>query len=408
MELLNTLRIEEAQKKLEKYFIDLKLGQEEISILSAVGRIVCEDINSKVNVPEFNRSTVDGYAVISKDTFGASESLPSFFEVVGEVEMGKQTEIILKSGKSCYVPTGGMLPQNCDAVVMVEYTEVLDDNTVCVHVPVAPKENTLQMGEDIAKGQVIFKKGHKLRPQDIGVLAGMGLTKVNVYCKPKVSIISTGDEIVAPEEEAKLGQIKDMNTYSLATAAMRDGCEVVAMAVVKDNFQLLQSRLSEYIEISDFVLVSGGSSMGEKDITKDVINALGEPGVFIHGLAVKPGKPTIVGMINNKAIFGLPGQPVSALIIYQILVRNLIKHLHEEKNLKPYIVGELTVNIASAPGREHYMMMNISQENGKTIVTPVHGKSGLLSMMTKATGYIKIDTNQEGLTKGEIVKVYLF
>ncbi|SNT21178.1 molybdopterin molybdochelatase [Anaerovirgula multivorans] len=408
MELLNTLTMKEAQQKLKEYFEDIRLEQEEISILDALDRIIWQDVYSTINVPEFNRSTVDGYAVISKDTFGASESLPSFLKNVGEVEMGAPTKITLRSGECCYVPTGGMLPENCDGVVMVEYTEVLDDDTVCIQTAIAPKENILQLGEDIAEGQVVFNRGHKLRSQDIGVLAGMGLTRIKVYRKPKVSIISTGDEIVSPEEEVKPGQIKDMNTYSLATAVMKDSCEVVAMAVVKDDFGLLEDTLRNSMEVSDVILVSGGSSMGTKDVTKDVINALGEPGVFIHGLAVKPGKPTIVGKVNNKIIFGLPGQPVSALVIYQTLVRYLIKHLYGDKGLIPYITGELAVNIASAPGREHYVMVNISQENEKNVIFPVHGKSGLLTMMTKSVGYIKIDTNQEGLIKGQTVKVYLF
>lgn len=408
MELLNTLTMKEAQQNLEEYFKDIRLEEEEISILDALDRIIWQDVCSTINVPEFNRSTVDGYAVVSKDTFGASEALPSFLKNVGEVEMGTPTKIILHAGECCYVPTGGMLPENCDGVVMVEYTEVLDDDTVCIQTAIAPKENILQLGEDIAEGQVVFNRGHKLRSQDIGVLAGMGLTRIKVYRKLKVSIISTGDEIVSPEEEVKPGQIKDMNTYSLATAVMKDNCEVVAMAVVKDDFGLLEDTLRNSMEVSDVILVSGGSSMGTKDVTKDVINALGEPGVFIHGLAVKPGKPTIVGKIKNKVIFGLPGQPVSALVIYQTLVRYLIKHLYGDKGLIPYITGELAVNIASAPGREHYVMVNISQENEKNVIFPVHGKSGLLTMMTKSVGYIKIDTNQEGLIKGQTVKVYLF
>ncbi|AKL94887.1 molybdopterin biosynthesis protein [Clostridium aceticum] len=408
MELLSTLTMKEAREKIKEVFADLVLMMEEIPILEALNCIIYEDIKATINVPEFNRSTVDGYAVIAKDTYGASDALPSFLTSIGEVAMGKPTELVLQSGQCCYVPTGGMLPQNSDAVVMIEYTEVLEDNTVCVQSAVAPKENILQFGEDVSKGQVIFQKGHKLRPQDIGVLAGMGITKVNVYKKPRVSIISTGDEIVAPEEEAQLGQIKDMNTYSIATAAMKDHCEVMGMAVVKDDLEQLKEKIEEFLETSDIVLISGGSSMGTKDVTKDAINAIGDPGVFIHGLAVKPGKPTIVGKVKSKAVFGLPGQPVSALVVYQTLVTYLIKNLYGDKGPVPYITGELAVNIASAPGREHYVMVRVCEEDGKTIVSPVHGKSGMLTMMTKSMGYVKIDTNQEGLLKGENVKVYLF
>ncbi|AOY76630.1 gephyrin-like molybdotransferase Glp [Clostridium formicaceticum] len=408
MELLSTLTMKEAREKLKEVFAELALPVEEISILKALSCIVHEDIKATINVPEFNRSTVDGYAVIAKDTYGASEALPSFLKSIGEVAMGKSTELALQSGECCYVPTGGMIPKNSDGVVMIEYTEVLEDNTVCIQNAVAPKENILQFGEDISKGQVIFKKGHKLRPQDIGVLAGMGITRVKVYKKPRVSIISTGDEIVAPEEEVKLGQIKDMNTYSLATAALQDRCDVMGMAVVKDDLGALKKKIEDFLETSDIVLVSGGSSMGTKDVTKDAINAIGDPGVFIHGLAVKPGKPTIIGKVKNKAVFGLPGQPVSALVVYQTLVTYLIKNLYGDESPVPYITGELTVNIASAPGREHYVMVKISEDDKKIVVSPVHGKSGMLTMMTKSMGYVKIDTNQEGLLKGENVKVYLF
>ncbi|SDK21058.1 molybdopterin molybdotransferase MoeA [Natronincola ferrireducens] len=408
MELLNTVTMEKARNRLEEVFKDLTLAGEEIPILQALGRIVYEDIKAPINVPDFNRSTVDGYAVIAKDTFGASESLPSFLQKSGEVEMGKPTEISIQSGECCYVPTGGMLPKNSDAVVMVEYTEEMDDDTIFIQTAVAPKDNVLEVGEDITKEQVILKKGHKLRPQDIGVLAGMGFTKIKVFRKLKISILSTGDEIVSPEEETKPGQIKDMNTYSLATAAIQSGCEVVALDVVKDDLQVLEDQLKAFLEISDIILVSGGSSMGTKDVTKDAINAIGEPGVFIHGIAVKPGKPTIVGKINNKAVFGLPGQPVSALVVYQILVNHLVKVLYSDESSIPYLLGELTVNIASAPGREHYVMVKIAQEKQKTKVYPIHGKSGMLTMMTNSIGYVKIDTNQEGLTKGQEVEVYLF
>lgn len=408
MELLNTVTMQEAHQKLEDICKVLNLSDEKISVLTALDRILYEDIKAPINVPEFNRSTVDGYAVIAKDTFGASDSLPSFLESIGEVEMGKTTGLVLKSGKCCYVPTGGMLPQNSDGVVMVEYTEVLEDNTVCIQAGIAPKENTLQIGEDITKGEILFKKGHRIRPQDIGVLSGIGMSEIKVYKRPRVSIISTGDEIIPPDAEAKLGQIKDMNTYSLAAAAIKDGCEIVGRDVVRDKLEELQDKLKEFIKISDIVLVSGGSSMGTKDITKDAVNGIGEPGVFIHGIAIKPGKPTIIGRINNTAVFGLPGQPVSALVVYQRLVGHLINKLYGSKSLVPYIFGELAVNIASAPGREHYVMVDILEEEGRTLIQPIYGKSGMLTMMTKSTGYIKIDTNQEGLNKGENVKVYLF
>ncbi len=408
MQLLSTLSIEEAKERIKESFQDFLLEVEEVPIIDAVDRIVAIGIKSDINVPEFNRSTVDGYGVRAKDTNGAGEALPSFLSNIGAIEMGKEAQLSIKAGECCYVPTGGMLPEGCNAVVMVEYTELLDEGTVCIQKPVAPLENVLQKGDDIAEGQLLFDTGHKLRSQDIGALAGIGISQVKVFKPIRVGIISTGDEIVAPDEELKIGQIRDMNTYSLGAAAEKDGCKVVCRAVIKDEIGLLKDKIEEFLEACDILLISGGSSMGTKDVTKDAINMVGEPGVFIHGLAVKPGKPTIVGRLGKKAVFGLPGQPVSALVIYHVIVKDLINCLYKYRQAEAYIVGELSVNISSAAGKEHYVMVNISQENSKNTVVPVHGKSGMLTMMTKSIGYIKIEQNQEGLYKGQEVKVFLF
>ncbi|MBM7614874.1 molybdopterin molybdotransferase MoeA [Alkaliphilus hydrothermalis] len=408
MELLSTLSMKEAKEKVRGIFQDLFLKAEEVSIWEAIDRVLAVDVISPINVPEFHRSTVDGYAVLSKDTNGASESLPSFLDIVGEIEMGQEVNLEIKSGNTCYIPTGGMLPKGSDGVVMVEYTELLEEKTVCIQRPVAPLENTLQKGDDLQEGQVVFQKGHQLRSHDIGVLAGMGFATVEVYQKPRISIISTGNELVSLEEELQMGKIRDMNTYSLSAAALQDHAMIVRAIIVKDHFDDLKAMLEKSIEDSDIVLISGGSSMGTKDITKDVINFVGEPGVFIHGIAVKPGKPTIVGKLGNVAVYGLPGQPVSAMVIYQVLVRDLIHSLYGIHKIQPYILGELTVNISSNMGKEHYVMVNLTQEKNKTLVSPVYGKSGMLTMMAKSIGYICIEQNQEGLEKGSNVKVYLF
>ncbi|KAB3529049.1 molybdopterin molybdotransferase MoeA [Alkaliphilus serpentinus] len=408
MELLKTLSMKEAKVLTKENFNNWRMDIEYISLYEASGRILAEDILSPINVPDFNRSTVDGYAVKSKSTIGCSEGLPGFFNVVGEVEMGKSTSLRVEDGECCYVPTGGMLPEGSDGVVMVEYTEALDDATICIYKGVAPHENCLLKGEDIKEGEMVLKKGLILRGQDIGVLGGMGFNEIPVFKKLRVGIISTGDEIVGPQDKMKRGQIRDMNTYSLAAALIKDGCQVTATAVVKDQLQLLKTKISEFLQISDMVLVSGGSSMGTRDVTKDAINQLGEPGVFIHGIAVKPGKPTIVGKVHDKAVFGLPGQPVSALVVYNVLVRSFIEAIQGVTSAKPYILGEMTVNIPSADGREHYVMVNIKEEENKKLVYPLHGKSGMLTMMTNSLGYVIIEQNQEGVHKGQPVKVYLF
>lgn len=408
MELLKTVTVEEAKIKIKEAFNQVLIGKETIDILDGVGRYVYNDLLVPIDVPGFNRSTVDGYAVMARDTFGASESLPAFLKYKGRVEMGVEANLAAQAGSCYYVPTGGMLPEGSDSVVMIEHTEILGDD-ICIYRGVAPSENVLKKGEDLKKGHIIFKRGHKLRPQDIGTLAGMGITEVDVYERLRVSIISTGDELVHPGADLKLGQIKDMNTYSLSAAAIKDDCSVVDRVIVKDDKKLITDQVKQCAGRSHIVLISGGSSMGDKDYTKDAVNDAGSPGVLIHGVSVKPGKPTIIGKAGNTALFGLPGQPVSALIIYRIFVSYLIKEIYyREEVIDQYVDGEMSVNIPSAPGREHYVMVNIKVEEGKNIIEPVYGKSGMLSMMANARGYIKIETNQEGVKKGDRVKVFMF
>ncbi|ABW18720.1 molybdopterin molybdotransferase MoeA [Alkaliphilus oremlandii] len=407
MNLLNTVTVDEAKNKIKDVFSDVKLKEEKVHLLEAVNRYLSQDIVAPIHVPGFHRSTVDGYAVIARDTFGSSENIPSFLRYRGKIEMGMEATEFIGSGECYYVPTGGMLPMGCDAVVMVEYTEVLG-REICIQKPVSPWENILKKGEDLRQKDLLFKKGHRLRPQDIGMLAGLGIIDIPVYEKLSVSIISTGDELVPPTKKLNLGQIHDMNTYSLSAAAEADGCCIIERVIIEDEKEGLQSKIEECIAHSHIILISGGSSAGDKDYTKEVMDRIGMPGAFIHGISVKPGKPTIVGKVKGRAIFGLPGQPVSALIVYKILVSSWIKEtLYGAEVIHPSIEGTISVNIPSAPGREHYVMVSIKEEAGQTIIDPIYGKSGMLSMMAKAQGYIKIHTNTEGILKGDSVRAFL-
>ena len=408
MELFKVHGVEEAKELLGQYFQDFTLAVEELPIGQALGRYLAEDVISQIDVPHFRRSTVDGYAVLAKDTVGASESMPVFLLVSEEVEMGREAKSKLTSGQAAYVPTGGMLPGGADSVVMVEYTEKLDATGIAVHYTTAPKENVVEIGDDIRKGSHVLQKGLKIRPQDIGVLASIGLSTVKVFQKPKFAVISTGDEIVSPDEEAKPGQIKDINTFTLAAMVEAAGGVVVAKDVVKDNFTLLKQTIESVMTDSDIIILSGGSSVGTKDIVPKVINAVGEPGVFVHGISIKPGKPTIMAKAGGKPIFGLPGHPTSAMIVFKVFVEYFIKTLMQNDELDKFIMGELAVNVHSAQGRETYQMVTLEKSGDKYIVKPVYGKSGFITLMSKAIGYIKIPINQEGLTKGEKVKVYLF
>ncbi len=408
MELLKTLSVKAVQEKMVALCATMKMEMEEVPLLESLHRIVASPIISPHDVPEFNRSTVDGYALRAEDTFGASEGMPAMLVKVGEVYMGTQAEMLVRPGECVYVPTGGMLPEGADAMVMVEYVESMDDTTLLVQQSVSPGANLLRKGEDLKKNEMIFDAGHRLRPQDVGLLAGMGFQKVLVFRPLKVAVISTGDELISPEEPLSPGKIIDMNTYSLSGALNEDGFGVVGRFVVKDDLAILQQTLRDCMEQADIILVSGGSSMGEYDITKKAIDSLGKPGAVVHGMSVKPGKPTIVGMVDGVLMIGLPGQPVSALVVYHLLMKPLLKALTGDNRMTPVVKGRLTVNIPSAPGREHYVMVTLKEDDGQWQVSPQHGKSGMLSMMGRSQGMVRIGTNQEGLLKGDDVEVILF
>lgn len=408
MKLFKAWDVKKAQEMLMDKFKDFELKAEEIKIEESLNRILSNDIVSQIDVPHFRRSTVDGYAVITRDTYGASETMPVFLQVIDKVEMGKEIETSLTSDKAIYVPTGGMVPDGADSVVMVEYVESFDGENIGVYKTNAPKENIIDKGDDIKRGSIVLNKGMKIRPQDIGVLSSLGLERVKVFKRPRVTIISTGDEIVPPDMEAKPGQIKDINTYTISAMVKNCGGEVVHKQVVKDSFEELKRIMEASLNKSDMLILSGGSSVGEKDISAKVINDLGEPGVFVHGIAIKPGKPTILAKVKNKPVFGLPGQPASAMIVFKVFVEYFIRNLLFLDNEDYFIYGKSAVNIHSAQGKETYQMVTLHKDNDEYIASPVYGKSGMITLMSRAKGYIKIDTNKEGIKQGEEVKVYLF
>lgn len=408
MKMFNVYSVEDARKMLMENFKDFKIQFEEIDIFDAVNRILGEDIYSKLNVPHFRRSTVDGYAVRSGDTHGASESSPMFLEKIGEVEMGKPTDIIVGTDKAVYVPTGGMVPDGADAVVMIEYAESIDNKNIVVSKPVVSKENIIDIGDDIKENQNVLVKGIKLRPQDIGVLSSIGIDRVKVFKMPSVSIISTGDEIIDPKEKIMPGKIKDINTYTLSAMAKEIGLNVVYKGVVKDDKDLIKSTLEQCIEKSDIIILSGGSSVGVKDLTTIIIDEIGKPGVFVHGVAMKPGKPTVLAKVKNKPIFGLPGQPASAMIAFKVFVEYFVKRIYNINHENKFIEATAALNIHSSEGKETYQMVYLEMENGYYKARPVYGKSGMITLMSKAQGYIKIEEGREGIKEGEKVRVNLF
>ncbi len=377
----------------------------------ALGRITAADLVSGQDLPTFPRSTVDGYSLRAADTFGATEGLPAYFSVVGEIPMGSAANISVELGEAAGTYTGGMLANGANAVVMVENTQEVDANTIEVVRPVAPGENVVQPGEDVHAGEAILLRGHVLRPQDIGGLAALGITSVTVARRPRIAVLSMGDEVVPPDSEPSVGQIRDVNSYSIASQILRDGGEPVPLGIVSDNYeeQLETARWS--LQHSDALVFSAGSSVSSRDMTADVINALGDPGVLVHGLSIRPGKPAIVGLVDGKPAFGLPGNPVSAMIVFDLVVRPTLYHLAGcVRPPKPATAqAALTLDIASAAGREDYVPVRLSGNgNGELKAEPIFGKSNLIFTLIRADGLVQVPLDKAGLYAGEMVSVRLF
>ena len=388
---------------------------EVVNIKTALHRILAEKIFASSNLPGFNRSTMDGYAIRAEDSFGANESLPSYLKIMGEIKMGVRPDFKNKLGEAAKISTGGMLPEGANAVIMLEYTEQIDDSVLEVRKPISPWENVVREDEDLKTGEIILRKGYRLRPQDIGVLAGIGKTNIKIYRKPKIAIISTGNEIIPAEEKPLIGQVRDINSYTLGACIEEAGGIPVYRGIVKDEINLLEQNIMETIKKDkvEAVIISGGSSVGARDITLEVLNKLGKPGVLIHGVSVKPGKPTILAIVDNRPIFGLPGHPVSAMIIFDLFLRPLISWLQGRDynysfDSRKEVEAELTCNVLSDSGREDYIRVFIYEKDKKFYAEPILGKSGLISTMVRASGLIKIGVNIEGLEKGRKVMVRLF
>jgi molybdopterin molybdotransferase len=384
-----------------------------LKIEESYGRIVSRDIYSPEDLPDFSRSTVDGFAVSASDTFGATEGMPAYLNIGNEILMGEEPDFELKKGEVAKIPTGGMLPKSSDAVVMLEHTQQVDKNMIEVVKPVAPGENVIQAGEDVKKGEVILKKGHKIRPQDIGVLAGLGITVVWIYEKPRVSIISTGDEIVPPDRPVKPGQVRDINSYNLAGLLLDAGATPVKKGIFNDEYEVVRGVVEESLKDSEIVLISGGSSVGARDVTARVIDDLGKPGVLFHGVSLKPGKPTIGGIVNSIPIFGLPGHPAAVSVCFEIFVIPVLRILSgvsedRFKIEKRIIKARIARNISSSPGREEHIGVYLEERGGDIWAVPLLGKSGLITTLIKADGTAVIPLRKLGVEEGEIVEVRLF
>jgi len=375
-------------------------------ITKALGRILAKDIVSSEFIPDFNRSTVDGYAVSARDTFGSTEAIPAILPIRGESLMGRAAGAELKAGECLTVPTGGDVPQGADAVVMLEYTESYGDGTIGIVKPVAPGENMIFRGDDAKPGDVLLKSGSPLRPHDVGAMAALGLDTVFVRARPKVAILATGDELVPISEKPAIGQIRDVNSAMLAAAIEESGGEAVNFGILADEEDEVYDALSQALRDCDMALISGGSSAGAKDMAVRAIERDGR--VLFHGIAMKPGKPTILGNVHGRPVFGLPGHPAAACFVMHLFVRPLISAFLGQAYASRTATAEISEAVPSNHGRAEYMPVKLLASGDKLLASPVHGKSGLITSLSGSDGYICIQRDREGLPKGAEVEVSLW
>lgn len=409
MKLLKVDTVNEARSKLEDCCADMMLQTEMRSLLDAAGCILAEDIFSKENIPPYRRSIMDGYAVRSKDLGAAGDMIPTMLKVRGEVLLGSDSsDLKVEPGCCVYVPTGGYVPDGADAVVMIEYCEPFGAGMLAVSKSASPGENVVQVGEDISEGDMLLPKGRKLRPQDLGVLAACGVAELPVFVPWKVTVISTGDELVSPDQIPGPGQIRDINTYTIAARSSAEGFDVIRTVSVKDDREALAGVLELAKSDSDLIVMSGGSSQGKKDMTAELIDEAADCGVLTHGIAAKPGKPTITGFDKeSRTLFiGLPGHPAAALMVYEQILIDLWRGLTCRERER-VLSAKINVNVPSAPGRMTFQLVRIS-EGDIPEASPVFARSGMISPVSEADGYFVMTENQEGIRPGEMVDVHLW
>jgi molybdopterin molybdotransferase len=383
------------------------LGEEEIPLGEGLDRVLSRGLTAPEDLPPFPRATMDGFAVRSRDTFGASEGLPALLRVLGEVPMGAGPTLAIGPGEAVRIATGGMLPAGADAVVMVEHTASPDPATVELYGAVAPGENAVAAGEDVPRGRELLPPGWTLRPQDLGLLAALGVHTLHVHRRPLVAILSTGDELVPPTGTPRPGEVRDVNGLALAALVTREGGLPVPLGIVRDDRDLLEARCREGLAAGDCLFLSGGSSVGVRDYALEVLGGLDGARILAHGVAVKPGKPTLLAQVGEKPLVGFPGHPVSALVIFHILGRPLMDRLcgRRHAHRPPPVRARLARNLASAQGREDYVRVTLTEARGELEARPILGGSGLIGTLVRAQGLVRIDPGSEGLYAGDWVDV---
>ncbi len=426
-EFLTLLPPDDARTLLLSHLSQPITDSELIDVPAALGRVLAEDIRAPQPLPDFQRSTVDGYAVRARDTHGASDSLPTYLNLIGEVPMGDAPAFALAAGQCALIHTGGMLPNGADAVVMLEYTQTSQVSKDLGGLPseietsraVADGENVIRVGEDVAQGQLIQPRGSLLRPAEIGGLMALGIVRIKVVRRVRVGLISTGDEVIDPSQAPRPGQVRDVNSYTLGALVEKSGGIAKRYGIISDEFNALKESAARALEECEVVIITAGSSASTRDMTADVIRSLGAPGVLVHGINTRPGKPTILGVCNGKAVIGLPGNPVSALVNgYLFVVPVIEKLLGALPRPRATILARLTVNLSSQAGREDWWPVRLTANrspltaNSSSLTAdfdaePVFGKSNLIFTFAAADGLLRIPPDATGLSAGEMVEVFL-
>jgi molybdopterin molybdotransferase len=410
-ELLQVVTPAEARARFAKAYTPRPRGTEWVSLRNAHRRVLACDIIATEDLPEFDKSTVDGYAVRAADTSGASGAHPTVLAIVGEVQMGSPSTLAVAPGGAVRIPTGGMLPQGADAIIMLEHTATRDDHTVETTRRTAPGENVIRRAEDVKRGEVVLRLGTRLRPQDVGLLAGIGVAEVEVFLQPRVAVLATGDEIISPDRRPAVGQVRDINTYTISALVQQEGAVPQVYPIVPDDREVLLQTLRAARLVADLVLVSGGSSVGTKDAVAWAINTLGRPGVIVHGVSIKPGKPTILGVVEGTPIIGLPGHAVSGMVIFDVFVRELLRGLAGRAPAHTFgriVRARMARSVPSAGGREDHVRVLLEERDGVLWAVPQLGKSGIITTMTRADGLVVVPLGQDGVPQGAEVDVGLF
>jgi molybdenum cofactor synthesis domain-containing protein len=404
------MALEEAQRAIQAHLKPAFLGEEDAVLLEAYNRVLSQDVVSTLDIPPFNRSTVDGYAVNAEDTFGADENQPAIIKVTGAVSIGEQPKLTIKAGEAVEIVTGAPIPEGANAAVMIEDTE-REDSDLHVFTPVKINENVMKKGSDIKQGSVMLKKGQVLGSSEIGALASLGLTSAKVLRIPMVAVLSTGGEVTDPGKPLPPGKIYDINAYSISTAVIESGGKPVYFGSVPDDKVALTKALQNAVNSADMVITSGGVSVGPKDYTAQIVDSLGKPGIVVYGIAVKPGKPTTVGFIGEKPVICLPGHPTSALLIFYLMVKPLIQQLAGRpvtgmKNVRAFAGARMF----SAKGRRTFVMVKLEfDKDCRLIAEPVEtGSSGAITTLAKADGFVEIGENEQYIDVDQEVSVALF